>query len=138
MTYAELEALLGTVAEQALNGTGHFHCGTDTSLKLAVEEKGFPVIHLDPVKGNRNSATALKVATIALGFFDQGVDLSDAERSALKQRMEKLSTKFMLLLDDEEVGEVTFVDHPVENFTAHKLMGWACECTIKLPFNLCS
>ncbi|NEM96173.1 hypothetical protein [Pontibacter burrus] len=138
MTYTELESLLGTVAEQVLNGSGHFHCGSDVSLKEAVEEHGFPVIHLDPIKGNRNVATAIKNASITIGFFDQGHDLSEAEKGALLHRMEKLSARFLLALEEEEVGEVMCNDYPVENFTGHKLMGWACEFTLKLPNSLCS
>ena len=137
MTYAELQALIERVALDTMT-SGHFHCGNDSSLNGAVEEHGYPVIHLDPIDGNRNIATGNKVARITLGFFEQGGDYSAAEEQALYARQEKISAKFLFMLQEEgEIGDIAVRDTPVKNYTSQKLSGWACELELKLPMPLC-
>lgn len=139
MTYAALEELIKQVALGVLNGTGHFHCGNDESLKQAVEEHGYPVIHLDPIAGTRNIESGNKTASIAIGFFEQGGDdLNSMELQGIYQRQELVSAKFLSMLQEEdEIGDITVRDALVKCYTEHQLTGIACEFTLKLPMSLC-
>ncbi|MHC2992062.1 hypothetical protein OB13_10850 [Pontibacter sp. HJ8] len=139
MTYAELEALIESIALETLGGSGHFHCGNDLSLKLAVEEKGYPVVHLDPISGNRNIQSGNKTASVTIGFFEQGaVDLSAKEEQVIYARQEVVSAHFLAMLQEEdEVGDIAVRDTPVKNYTDQLLSGIACEFELKLPISLC-
>lgn len=141
MTYAELESLMERLALDALEGSGHFHCGGSDSLKEAVEENGYPVIHLDPIDGNRNIARGSKRANIAIGFFEQGeAHMAAADLQAIYGRQEVVSARFLTMLQEEdEVGDILDVrDTKVQSYTDQILTGLACSFTIKLPISLCS
>lgn len=141
MTYAELEALIERIALDTLGDTGHFHCGGSDSLKQAVKEKGYPVIHLDPISGNRNIATGNKRANIAIGFFEQHVENSPSaqELQGIYSRQELVSARFLVMLQEEdEVGDILDVkDTPIPHYTDQNLAGIACSFTLKLPMPLC-
>lgn len=136
MTYAELEALIGQVALDNLEG--HFHCGGNISLKEAVDQHGYPVIHLDPLTGSRDIERGSKTAVITVGFFEQGGDVSNTELKAIYDRQERASSKFLVMLqEEEEIGNISVRDTMVKNYTEMQLTGIACEFTLKLSMDLC-
>lgn len=140
MTYSELEALIERIAIQTQAGIGHFHCGTDITLEKAVEEKGYPVIYLDPITGERalKEGPGMMRANITLGFFEQGGEgLSAEERRAIFARQEAISTRFFLLLEEEELDFAVVRDSLIHKYTAQHLSGIACTLTIKAPLELC-
>ncbi|GAA4434680.1 hypothetical protein GCM10023188_25900 [Pontibacter saemangeumensis] len=137
MTYGELEALLQAIAATVQRGTGHFHVGDGTSLALAVQGKGYPVIHVDPIAGKRSFERATKDARITIGFFEQGgPDLSAAQLQAIYSRQEAVSARFLFMLEEDgEIGNVSVSDSLVKNYTAELLTGIAVEFTLALPLS---
>lgn len=139
MTYAALEALIERIALDTLTGSGHFHCGGSDSLKQAVKEKGYPVIHLDPIAGSRDIERGHKTATIFIGFFEQHENSPSArELQAIYARQETVSARFLSMLQEEdEVGNIAVKDSLVPHHTSENLAGIACSFTLKLPMPLC-
>jgi hypothetical protein len=139
MTYGQLEAYLESTAANLQRGTGHFHVGDGTSLALAVQQKGYPVIHVDPLDGKRSFDAATKDARITIGFFEKGgPDLSSAQRQAIYARQEALSTRFLFELEEDgKIGHVHVSDNLVHNYTAELLTGIAVSFTLNLPIELC-